>query len=42
MFPICKLVAEAGWEPSHAARRAELYATIHVERFGENYLTVYQ
>jgi len=37
--PICKLVAEAGWEPVTRARASD--ATIHVERFGENYLTVF-
>jgi len=37
--PLCKLVAEAGWEPVTHARAAD--ETIHVERFGENYLTVF-
>jgi hypothetical protein len=37
--PLCKLVAEAGWEPVTRARASE--ETIHVERFGENYLTVF-
>jgi len=41
-IPLCKLVAEAGWEPITRARSSE--ATIHVERFGEGatyYLTVF-
>ena len=37
--PLCKLVAEAGWEPVTRARSSD--NTIHVERFGENYLTVF-
>jgi hypothetical protein len=37
--PLCKLVAEAGWEPVTRARTSE--ETIHLERFGENYLTVF-
>jgi hypothetical protein len=37
--PLCKLVAEAGWEPVTHARAGD--ETIHVERFGENYLTVF-
>ncbi len=37
--PICKLVAEAGWEPVTRARASD--DTIHVERFGKNYLTVF-
>jgi hypothetical protein len=37
--PLCKLVAEAGWEPVTHARASG--PTIHVERFGENYLTVF-
>jgi hypothetical protein len=37
--PLCQLVAEAGWEPVTRARASD--ETIHVERFGENYLTVF-
>ena len=37
--PLCKLVAEAGWEPVTRARASD--ERIHVERFGENYLTVF-
>jgi hypothetical protein len=37
--PLCKLVAEAGWEPVTRARAGG--ATILVERFGGNYLTVF-
>lgn len=37
--PLCKLVAEAGWEP---ITRAHLDKEgIHVERFGDRYLTVF-
>jgi hypothetical protein len=39
LVPLCKLVAEAGWEPLTRARASD--ATIHVERFGKNYLTVF-
>ncbi len=37
--PLCKVVAEAGWEPVTRARASD--ERIHVERFGENYLTVF-
>jgi hypothetical protein len=37
--PLCKLVAEAGWEPVTRARTTD--EKMHVERFGENYLTVF-
>jgi hypothetical protein len=37
--PLCKLVAEAGWEPITAAR-ADNEGT-YVERYGQNYLTVF-
>jgi hypothetical protein len=37
--PLCKLVAEAGWEPVTRARTRD--ENIHVERFGGNYLTVF-
>jgi hypothetical protein len=37
--PLCRLVAEAGWEPLTQARADG--ETIHVERFGGNYLTVF-
>ena len=37
--PLCKLVAQAGWAPITRARASD--ETIHVERFGENYLTVF-
>jgi hypothetical protein len=37
--PLCKLVAEAGWEPLTRARSSD--QSIHVERFGENYLTLF-
>ena len=36
--PLCKLVAEAGWEP--ITRRAPT-TDFHVERFGARYLTVF-
>ena len=36
--PLCKLVAEAGWEPVTRARSSD--AKVYVERFGEKYLTV--
>jgi hypothetical protein len=38
-LPLCKIVAEAGWEPLTRARSND--QEIHVERFGENYLTVF-
>jgi hypothetical protein len=36
--PLCRLVAEAGWEPVTLARSDN--DGVHVERFGEGYLTV--
>ena len=36
--PLCKLVAEAGWEPVTAARSSDSH--VHLERFGR-YLTVF-
>jgi len=37
--PLCKLVAEAGWEPITLARSSD--ENIYVERFGDRYLTVF-
>ena len=37
--PLCKLVAEAGWEPVTLARSSD--EKVHVERFGNRYLTVF-
>jgi len=37
--PLCKKVAEAGWEPLTKARSSD--ARVYVERFGERYLTVF-
>jgi hypothetical protein len=37
--PLCKLVAEAGWEPITLARTND--EQVHVERFGRRYLTVF-
>ncbi len=37
--PLCKLTAEAGWEPVTQARSSD--EKIYVERFGEKYLTVF-
>lgn len=37
--PLCKLVAEAGWEPITSARSSN--PKVYVERFGEKYLTVF-
>lgn len=37
--PLCKLVAEAGWQPVTRARSND--PKIYVERFGENILTVF-
>ncbi|HUT92835.1 MAG TPA: hypothetical protein VMY37_25300 [Thermoguttaceae bacterium] len=37
--PLCKLVAEAGWEPVTRAHSSD--EQVHVERFGERYLTVF-
>lgn len=37
--PLCKRVAEAGWEPVTLARSSD--PKVHVERFGDRYLTVF-
>lgn len=37
--PLCKLVAEAGWEPVTLARSNN--ENVYVERFGDRYLTVF-
>jgi hypothetical protein len=37
--PLCKLVAEAGWEPITLARSSD--ENVYVERFGTRYLTVF-
>ena len=37
--PLCKLVAEAGWEPITRARSSD--ENVYVERFGDRYLTVF-
>ena len=37
--PLCKLVAEAGWEPITRARSSD--EQVYVERFGDRYLTVF-
>jgi len=37
--PLCKLVAEAGWEPITLAHSSQ--PDVHVERFGDRYLTVF-
>jgi hypothetical protein len=37
--PLCKLVAEAGWEPVTLARSSDSH--IYVERFGDNLFTVF-
>ena len=37
--PLCKRVAEAGWQPITKARSSD--AKVYVERFGERYLTVF-
>ncbi|NUQ61933.1 MAG: hypothetical protein HUU20_05570 [Pirellulales bacterium] len=37
--PLCKLVAEAGWEPVTAAASDD--ERVYVERFGRHYLTVF-
>jgi len=36
--PLCKLMAEAGWQPVTRARSADEH--VYVERFGERYLTI--
>ncbi len=38
-IPLCKLVAEAGWEPITLARSND--NSVYVERFGDKYLTVF-
>ena len=38
VVPLCRLVAEAGWEPITMARSSD--KQIHVERFGESFLTI--
>jgi hypothetical protein len=38
-LPLCKRVAEAGWHPVPNARTGN--PKVHLERFGENYLTVF-
>lgn len=38
-LPLCKQVAEAGWEPITAATTSD--ERVYVERFGERYLTVF-
>ena len=37
--PLCKLVAEAGWQPITLARSSD--PKVYVERFGPNHLTVF-
>jgi hypothetical protein len=37
--PLCKLVAEAGWQPITLATSSE--ANVYVERFGSDYFTVF-
>ena len=37
--PLCKVVAEAGWEPVTRAYSSD--DRVYVERFGERYLTVF-
>jgi hypothetical protein len=37
--PLCKLVAEAGWEPITLAHSND--HNVHIERFGNRYLTVF-
>jgi len=37
--PLCKLVAEAGWQPITRATSSE--PKVYVERFGEHYFTVF-
>ena len=38
-IPLCKLVAEAGWQPITRATSSE--PKVYVERFGEHYFTVF-
>ncbi|MBN2593370.1 MAG: hypothetical protein JXA81_07680 [Sedimentisphaerales bacterium] len=37
--PLCKLVAEAGWEPITLARSSD--SRVYVERFGQKFLTIF-
>ena len=37
--PLCKLVAEAGWQPITLATSSD--AKVYVERFGDKYFTVF-
>jgi len=37
--PLCRLVAEAGWEPITAAHSSD--PRVYIERFGQRYLTVF-
>jgi hypothetical protein len=37
--PLCKRVAEAGWEPVTLARSSD--SRVYVERFGEKFFTVF-
>jgi len=37
--PLCRLVAEAGWEPMTGAASSD--ERVYVERFGQRYLTVF-
>jgi hypothetical protein len=37
--PLCKLVAEAGWEP--ITRASSSNKAVRIERFGDQYLTVF-
>jgi len=37
--PLCKLVAEAGWEP--VPRATSSSKNVHIERFGDQYLTIF-
>jgi hypothetical protein len=37
--PLCKLVAEAGWEPITLAHSSD--HNVHIERFGNRYLTIF-
>ncbi len=37
--PLCRRVAEAGWEPITAARSSD--PQVYVERFGDRYLTIF-
>jgi hypothetical protein len=38
-IPLCRLVAEAGWEPITLARSSD--SNVYVERFGNRFLTVF-